>query len=379
MANKDITKEGSCIVEGWKMWKDFRGESSSSENEAECPKQTLEPPTEDDMSKDIGIRAIDYVYSTMQIDDEWSVRSDREFTWWGCTLSQRVWAEPLREIMKAPAVLLNARMKLSFQVEESDELYQTLSMFNAHATLGALAYDPVRSEVFYHSSVMIHDQIERWMQAIFLHTVAIQAADGFIKSGDFLMNYYWPSPISVHPFSGPRDRADGMLKVLQDVYVPTGTKASPWHQKEFELVRQKGDILAVLATSGEEGLTAEFPYSGSAPAVLLLVKKEPLQTALLQVRTNQPHPRMGNGCLMTLTLPIDSEDPRLANELNLAEARGDSNCHLLGAWCIGPMGLTFVTFIPNACYTPGLLDLLFQRNALRVDWAKRFIENIDKV
>ena len=327
------------------------------------------------MSKDIGIRAIDYVYSTMQIDEKWSVRSDREFTWWGFTHSQCVQAEPLREILGVPALLLNARMDLSFNVEETDGLYQHLSRINTNATLGSIAYDSSSGEVFYHSSVMIHDQIERWMQAIFLHAVAIQAADGIAKSADFLTELYWPPPISEHPLNGPREKPDGMLRVLYDTYLPMGVEESPWKELEFEHLRDKYQHHTAQTTSGEAGLTAEFPYSGSTPAMLISQKGESLQTALLQIRTDQPHPTMLRGCRMTLTLPIETEDPRLANELNLAESRGDSHCHLLGAWCIGPSGLSFATFIPNACYLPGLLDILFQRNAMRVHWAKGFIEN----
>src|SRR2546422_504240 len=49
-----------------------------------------------DLREDIGPEVIDFVYSTLGIDDAWSVRAPRGFTWWGHRLAQRVWAEAPR-------------------------------------------------------------------------------------------------------------------------------------------------------------------------------------------------------------------------------------------------------------------------------------------
>jgi len=327
-----------------------------------------------DNSKDIGIRTADYVYSEMQIDEEWSVRSDREFTWWGFTLPQRIWAGPTYEIPEGPCSLVSARMTLSVDVEENEELYQKLSLLNSHATLGAIVYDPDSKEIFHHASVEIHEQIEEWTQYVFLHAVAIQAADGLMKSAQFLTELYWQPPISEHPTNGPREHPDGMLSVLQDVHIPEGIQESKWSSEELQEI--SGKDYSFLITGGETGFTAEWPYTGHEPAMVTTPRGEPLQTALLRPITDQSHSTMGNGCLMTLTLPITPEDPKLANQLNLDESRGDSDCHLLGAWYIGPQGLSFATFMPNGCYMPGLLNLLFQRNWLRMEWAKRHISAI---
>ncbi len=43
-------------------------------------------------TRDLGLEAVEQVYRDMQIDDEWSVREERGFTWWGAWLRQRVWA-----------------------------------------------------------------------------------------------------------------------------------------------------------------------------------------------------------------------------------------------------------------------------------------------
>ena len=46
---------------------------------------------------DVGLEAIQFLYSLLRIDDEWSVREPRGFTWWAGDYAQRVWAEPCVE------------------------------------------------------------------------------------------------------------------------------------------------------------------------------------------------------------------------------------------------------------------------------------------
>jgi hypothetical protein len=46
---------------------------------------------------DVGLEAIHFLYSLLRIDDEWSVREPRGFTWWAGDYAQRVWAEPCVE------------------------------------------------------------------------------------------------------------------------------------------------------------------------------------------------------------------------------------------------------------------------------------------
>ena len=42
------------------------------------------------MTPDIGQAAVDSLYNVMQIDEEWSVRDTRGYTWWAKDRAQRV-------------------------------------------------------------------------------------------------------------------------------------------------------------------------------------------------------------------------------------------------------------------------------------------------
>src|SRR5262249_53367177 len=43
---------------------------------------------------DPGVQVVELVYRNMQIDEEWSLRQERGFCWWGHEYAQRIWAEP---------------------------------------------------------------------------------------------------------------------------------------------------------------------------------------------------------------------------------------------------------------------------------------------
>src|SRR5437588_1180429 len=42
---------------------------------------------------DVGLEAVERLYKQMQIDQPWSTREERGFTWWGYRLAQHVTAE----------------------------------------------------------------------------------------------------------------------------------------------------------------------------------------------------------------------------------------------------------------------------------------------
>lgn len=44
---------------------------------------------------DVGMRIVDEIGHSLSLNEEWSVRDERGFSWWGKDLAQRVWAEPV--------------------------------------------------------------------------------------------------------------------------------------------------------------------------------------------------------------------------------------------------------------------------------------------
>jgi hypothetical protein len=106
------------------------------------------------------------------------------------------------------------------------------------------------------------------------------------------------------------------------------------------------------------------------------------ETILVQLITNEPHRRAGNGLRMRLFVPLEapSDDHlRTANRLNQTEATGGADCMHCGAWCVdrGPSPgsqrsyLQYQLFVPNALHRLGLAqDVMFlaSKRAHWTDW-----------
>ena len=82
------------------MWRrvieHLRGPVTSRSAESADVPASGDRPAEWDVAHDAGLQVVEFVYRTMRIDEEWSIREPRGFTWWGHQLAQRVWAEPAR-------------------------------------------------------------------------------------------------------------------------------------------------------------------------------------------------------------------------------------------------------------------------------------------
>src|SRR5438046_5835006 len=95
-------------------------------------------------------------------------------------------------------------------------------------------------------------------------------------------------------------------------------------------------------------------------------------TSLLQMSTNYANPRLGNGLLIRLSLPniAYSQDlAQLAISLNISECNELTRSAFIGSWCVlGEGRLTYVSFLPNVAYAPGLVSNLCFYMASRSKW-----------
>ena len=167
-----------------------------------------------DTAHDPGLQAIEFIYRKMRIDDEWSIREPRGFTWWGHNLAQRVWAEPARMSAGFAVYRVHAETALLRNLEEQEDLSAKLALFNQMASLSAYVWDPAARRLALRCSIYVHAENLAWLQKILGAAVGIQAADAHIKVGLATMLRGEPD-ISAHPRSGPRNEADDMLGVIE--------------------------------------------------------------------------------------------------------------------------------------------------------------------
>lgn len=299
-------------------------------------------------SDDLGLQIVDAIGHSLSLDEEWSVRDARGFTWWGKDLAQRVWAEPAFDDDGFEIFRLHARTDLLRDFNATTENLAKVNAFAALATTSGYLVDGEAGTVQYAASMYAHAETRDWVGKTFQLIVAMQAADAQIKASVLAELTGSSVAATPHPASGPRPDYDDMLNVLEAVVAPLGQLASAWYGEEMEWITSvvQSGRYTVLATGDESGLSAEFPFQS--------------RTSLVTVTTEAGNLQVGNGVLMILHLPMNIEETdgvRFAAKLTRRELSSVTRTHYLGCWCWREDGLHFVTFLPNAIRT-GRGDLL---------------------
>jgi hypothetical protein len=168
---------------------------------------------------------------------------------------------------------------------------------------------------------------------------------------------------SHHPTAGPRPSLDPVTEILEREVRPDGDRPSRFQGRDVEEALEWLYQTPFPSNGDGDALVSEFPFGP--------------RTSLLRVDATESNPRVGNGLLTLLTLPVgesapeDARGAQAALELNRRELQEDTHAHFLGSWCPTEQGLCFVTFYPNAfaALGPGSVVTLVQGCVFRARWA----------
>jgi hypothetical protein len=326
------------------------------------------------IANDAGLQAVGFVFKKMQIDDQWSRRQDRGFTWIGHRLTQRVWAEPMQHDDVTTFCAVHAETNVLTLKGVKKQALDVVNSLNPDPCLNAWVLDPRTKSLSLLCKVHVHPQNVDWVSKLLLVAVALQVIEAEAEVERLADQLHAEPLFTAHPTSGTRSEPDDILNVIDGVQ-HAGGGGSPWNQLDFEQVEALSAGRAVLATSGGEGVTVELPFAGSHP----LIPGAPM-TALFTAKSDVVHPWVGSGCSLRLRVPFGAADPgpgtaprttrSLANDLNRREATEATMTHHLGAWSGSEYVPVYSTFIPAVCYKEGLLANLFLSNCLRTQWAR---------
>lgn len=336
---------------------------------------------------DLGPEVVSALADALQVDADWTVREDRGFSWWGHRLRQRVWADPVRESHGEQIVHVHAKTDVLVDVEPSHVVLSELAQLNELADLSALILEPGLGRVSMQSNAYLHAG-NRWILHDLKSSVALQAAESAAVGDELQKRIGGRVAESGHPISGRRAEPDNMLEVGA-VFRRQGSRPTGFVRGDFSEAAREAASFVVIATYDESALAAEIPYRGRRPVTLdhevsgpverrlltdalievgrkqrvgapaahstiwlAATSTEPTltQTALLQIRSAEPHPALGRGLVTLLWLPAKPEGvdaARLANQLNVREATEWTEAHLLGAWSTRDGHLVFTSFTPN--------------------------------
>lgn len=214
------------------------------------------------------------------------------------------------------------------------------------------------------SSIYIDNNLVGWLPKFFAQATIMQPIDAELRADKLpeLMGGGQPA----FEDGSKSEKVDGIFEVADQIFVPAGAKPSKWQgSDEFaEFAEVFGKSEDCIANGDPKGLTAEVPFGN--------------ESALLQCWTNQAHPQLGNGLLITLQIPhnlADQSDGGVA-VLNFFEARGWTEVPNLGCWHSRDTGSArgtvsaHSTFIPNALYRPGLVQNFMLWEIARARWVR---------
>lgn len=307
---------------------------------------------------DVGIRLIESLYSQLMIDEQWSVRRDRGFTWWSYRLAQHVEVSPPFESFGVDVCRVRVWTDMVDEVDPATNPAEILQPFNMQTLLSALVWDEDAATILECSTAVIHDENFEWLSRTLATAAILQNAGAHNRARGFAEMTRGVPAATVHPSSGERPDMDEILDVAQGI-VLEGQQPSRFAGARFHGVEQFLADMGFPGSADGASLTCEVPFSGSAPVGALSVERgDHLQTSMVRVFTDVPHPEAGSGALMLMRLPISpSVDDTLliVNALNKAVALGESLAHLLGTWCADPTTTDGQT-VAYCCFVPNVLS-----------------------
>ncbi len=314
---------------------------------------------------DAGSQIIAELYEQLMVDDQWAVRRERGFSWWGYRLAQHIEVGPALQSGDLDVYVRAGFERISPNMSRQKRALRRSGTGEPTGSDECRGVGPGNG----HCLRLLHCG-----GASGEHRLAQQGARHGRSAAEHCCSFPRSQhrrglrrvpTASDHPTSGRRAQMDDILNVPERVIAAIGSEPSRYTGALAEGLGTTVASMGWVGSSDATGVVYEIPFTGNRPLYLQDAESSDtvLETALVQIFTDQPHPEAGNGALVVMRLPVSpgsDESALLANELNLAECTGDWSAPLLGAWCPDPMsqddrGLAFSCFLPNLLARPGLL------------------------
>lgn len=321
---------------------------------------------------DPGLLALDKLYRDFMVDDEWSVRSERQFEWVGHRLSQTISAAPGVKDDGLDVYKINSRTNVLRSVKASeDKIHRILAEQNQYAVGSCYIYDPKSKSVRSECWIYLHQEVWDWKTKFFSCFVLTQLCISEDQANYLADELDAEVDVYAHPASGLRNTPDDMMGIVMSVFQPEGQKPSLFADKfEFETVGEEARKSPYAATIGgsAEGIALETSFGD--------------YTALSILTTQMAHPLLGNGLTGLVKIPspaTQEEGCRIADYLNRAESIEFHYGHQLGAWCFDRSGsdtsgsITYRFFYPNIVYRKGMIFDAAYSAVGRARWADRIM------
>ena len=319
--------------------------------------------------EDLGTATVANLHDLLRIPDEWLVDRHRGFTWWAGDYAQSLWADLGLFHNGVTLYRLHCETEMLRGGGHARDCELQLTKLMGTTTLSGMTYESNTDLYKLHCSVYAQNENAEWVKRVLLGAMALQVIEAQNNSNLSLVTGHTAATTG-HPSRGLRHEPDPILDSIKKFFKPYGAQDSKWiDSPEWDEARERVRRLAQHSvTDNQTYLEAEFDWHLSA-AVL------PIR---LDIRTDRPHDILGNGLELSLTLPLAmpaGQRAHTALELNARERQEWNWCHDLGSWCTRGSEVMFHCFVPNICYSPGILIDMAHDMAIRANWVN---ENLSK-
>ena len=219
------------------------------------------------------------------------------------------------------------------------------------AAMTGVVYDEDQGLLNLCSLVRVHDENAEWMRTLIGTAALLQIEEARMIAPPLAAALKAEVATSGHPERGPRPEPDPIVEAIPKLIGPPGGEPSRWTPEEFKdaFDQEVDKPPALSATLQDGGLVVQVPC-GEYPV-------------LCRILASEPHPRYGNGLFVLqqfpVTPPSDGDGVGLALALNGVELAQRPFGYGFGSYAYRQGGFYFLSFYPNAVYTPGLLSNIY--------------------
>lgn len=307
----------------------------------------------------------------LQCDPEWSARKEKSFTWWPAQQAQTVGI-----VKEAPGpggetgYVISIRTDFLQNVKNDDKKTEEyLAGLMRQLVMAAPFWFKERQEIYLLTKMTVHGDNLEWAVRLLSQAALYQAHQVQTQTGT-AAKIIGATAKTSGPKPGPiRPDICSLIKLPETFFQEEGQGPSRWKEDEFEETAKKymQGFPCLEANSGGLGVTGEFIHGE--------------MSSLLRMVADQPHPRYGNGLLVTHTFPTGSYTEKeffeLANNLNTIEIVEGPWGYVFGSFYAENSTLQHRTFIPNSAYQKGLLPNFYFGSAMRAKEVCKKITDVD--
>lgn len=332
--------------------------------------------------KDLASQSLEAIAKLWQVDKNRSKWSHEGFEWWPGDYRVSVLAQSDARHREPETYRLVIKTDFLKEVPVQDERFSQWTAMSSRFMTSTYAWaytstqilkeverwGPIEGQpkMWLASTAYVNAEKVEWMPRLLAQMAIMQPINAQIQAKAAPRWLHGGTPDISRPAHLRDAGLDDILEVAAQVYVPIGKESNRWsgHDEFSQFAENYARNDHCFGTGDETGLTLETPFGSD--------------TALINLRTGERHPQLGNGLLVTLQLPRFAEAPAIASEcayLNFLEAVSWTDFPLFGCWHPqtsreGSDGLAFSTFVPNALYQPMLATNFAFWMLDRARWAR---------